>query len=374
MADFHPFVEQLPLYTLTMAETKPDWAVRTNRASEDQQSPFHYMSLRMQDVAGDGGVLKEVLRPGSGSVIPSTASVSVHYSAYSEYTDRPFDSNMQRNTPRFMKIGQDITLPGMELAILTMRKGEFSRFLFKPEYAYGKMGCPPRIPPNATVMFEIDILDFLDTSESDQYFSLSQAEQINYPLDKLLKIVNTEREFGNYFFHQKQYQDAKDKYKKALSVFAQYQPANEDQKQQIHSSKLLLFLNLSIVCLKLNAPNRALVYGERALQIESKHPKALFRCGQLLSRVELEGEGNLWQDVCCLGASDSERQRFQHLFVFSSMSIHGALVPVHVTPCPAFLDCLILRHPRLLLYNHPISFFLHLLACLGKTICTVENG
>ncbi|XP_059829075.1 inactive peptidyl-prolyl cis-trans isomerase FKBP6 isoform X4 [Hypanus sabinus] len=319
MADFHPFVEQLPLYTLTMAETKPDWAVRTNRASEDQQSPFHYMSLRMQDVAGDGGVLKEVLRPGSGSVIPSTASVSVHYSAYSEYTDRPFDSNMQRNTPRFMKIGQDITLPGMELAILTMRKGEFSRFLFKPEYAYGKMGCPPRIPPNATVMFEIDILDFLDTSESDQYFSLSQAEQINYPLDKLLKIVNTEREFGNYFFHQKQYQDAKDKYKKALSVFAQYQPANEDQKQQIHSSKLLLFLNLSIVCLKLNAPNRALVYGERALQIESKHPKALFRCGQLLSRVELEGEGNLWQDVCCLGASDSERQRLAWLKSLKTM-------------------------------------------------------
>ncbi|XP_059829081.1 inactive peptidyl-prolyl cis-trans isomerase FKBP6 isoform X8 [Hypanus sabinus] len=227
MADFHPFVEQLPLYTLTMAETKPDWAVRTNRASEDQQSPFHYMSLRMQDVAGDGGVLKEVLRPGSGSVIPSTASVSVHYSAYSEYTDRPFDSNMQRNTPRFMKIGQDITLPGMELAILTMRKGEFSRFLFKPEYAYGKMGCPPRIPPNATVMFEIDILDFLDTSESDQYFSLSQAEQINYPLDKLLKIVNTEREFGNYFFHQKQYQDAKDKYKKACLLMLEYDRARD---------------------------------------------------------------------------------------------------------------------------------------------------
>ncbi|XP_062887186.1 inactive peptidyl-prolyl cis-trans isomerase FKBP6 isoform X2 [Mobula hypostoma] len=280
MVDFHPFVEQLPLYTLTMAETKPDWAVRTSRASEDQPGPFHYMSLRMQDVTGDGGVLKEVLRPGSGSVIPSTASVSVHYSAYSEYTDKPFDSNVQRNLPKFMKIGQDITLPGMELAIPTMRKGEFSRFLFKPEYAFGRMGCPPRIPPNATVMFEIDILDFLDTSESNEYFSLSQAEQVNYPLDKLLKVVNTEREFGNYFFHQKQYQDAKDQYKKALSVFAQHQPVNEDQKQQIDSSKLLLFLNLSIVCLKLNAPSRALVYGERALQIDSKHPKALFRCGQ----------------------------------------------------------------------------------------------
>ncbi|XP_069767851.1 inactive peptidyl-prolyl cis-trans isomerase FKBP6 isoform X3 [Narcine bancroftii] len=183
-----------------------------NRAPEHpvgNPSPFYYMSLRMQDVTGDGGVLKEVLRPGLGNVIPSTATVSVHYSAYSEYTDKPFDSNVQRNMPRFLK-----------------------------------------------------------------------AEQINYPLDKLLKVANTEREFGNHFFHKKQYEDAKDQYKKALSVFAHHQPVDEDEIQKIHSSKLLLFLNLSLMCLKLNAPSRALVYGEKALQIESKHPKALFRCGQ----------------------------------------------------------------------------------------------
>ncbi|XP_078403963.1 inactive peptidyl-prolyl cis-trans isomerase FKBP6 [Cetorhinus maximus] len=215
-----------------------------------QLSPFVCMSQRMQDVTGDGGVLKELLRPGSGSVIPSTASVS------------------------------DITLPGMELAILTMRKGEFSRFLFKPQYAYGPMGCPPRIPENATVMFELEILHFLDTLESDEYFILSQKEQINYPLEKLLKVANTEREFGNYFFQQQRYEDAKDQYKKALSVFARHHEADEEQKQKSYSSKLLLYLNLSLVSLKLNAPGRALVYGERALQIESKNPKALFRCGQ----------------------------------------------------------------------------------------------
>lgn len=267
-----------------MVEIQPcDWDLRMIRAPEDsvdQPSPFYYMSLRMQDVTGDGGVLKEVLRHGSGRIIPLTASVSVHYSAYSEYTDKPFDSNVQRNMPRFMKIGHDITLLGMELAMPTMKKGEFSRFLFKPQYAYGVMGCPPRIPPNATIMFEMEVLDFLDTVESDEYFSMSQEEQVKYPLDKLPNVANTERELGNHFFHQKRYEDAKDQYKKALSVFSNRQPANEAQNQKFHSSKLLLFLNLSIIYLKLDLPSRALVYGERALQIESKHPKALFRCGQ----------------------------------------------------------------------------------------------
>ncbi|XP_048468651.1 inactive peptidyl-prolyl cis-trans isomerase FKBP6 isoform X3 [Rhincodon typus] len=180
-------------------------------------NPFYYMSQRMQDVTGDGGVLKEILRPGSGSVIPSTASVSVHYSAYSEYTDKPFDSNVQRDVPRFMKLGRDITLLGMELAIQTMRKGEFARFLFKPQYAYGQMGCPPRIPANATVMFELEILHFVDTMESDEYFMLSQEEQITYPVEKLLKVASTEREFGNYFFQLRRYEDAKDQYKKVSS-------------------------------------------------------------------------------------------------------------------------------------------------------------
>lgn len=44
--------------------------------------------------------------------------------------------------------GQNIL--GMELALRTMRKNEESRFLIRPEYAFGDMGCPPRIPKKAT--------------------------------------------------------------------------------------------------------------------------------------------------------------------------------------------------------------------------------
>ena len=41
-------------------------------------------------------------------------------------------------------------LPGFDVALATMRKGEISRFIFSPDYAYREMGCPPRIPPNAS--------------------------------------------------------------------------------------------------------------------------------------------------------------------------------------------------------------------------------
>ena len=41
-------------------------------------------------------------------------------------------------------------IPGWDVGIGTMRKTELARFIVKPEYAFGKMGCPPRIPPDAT--------------------------------------------------------------------------------------------------------------------------------------------------------------------------------------------------------------------------------
>ena len=71
-----------------------------------------------------------------------------------------------------------MTLCGLELGILTMRKGEFSRFLFLPEYAYGAMGCPPLIPPVATVLYEVQVLDFLDSAEVDEFFAMSPVRTL----------------------------------------------------------------------------------------------------------------------------------------------------------------------------------------------------
>lgn len=75
--------------------------------------------------------------------------------------------------PCFWSLLPDITLWGMELGLLSMRRGELARFLFKPTYAYGTLGCPPLIPPNTTVLFEIELLDFLDSAESDKFCALS---------------------------------------------------------------------------------------------------------------------------------------------------------------------------------------------------------
>ena len=41
-------------------------------------------------------------------------------------------------------------IPGLEVAVKSMKRTERSQFLVSSEYGFGKLGCPPRIPPNAT--------------------------------------------------------------------------------------------------------------------------------------------------------------------------------------------------------------------------------
>nr|XP_014342809.1 PREDICTED: inactive peptidyl-prolyl cis-trans isomerase FKBP6 [Latimeria chalumnae] len=245
----------------------------------DTMSPYQRLAQQMQDVTGDTGVLKEVIQAGAGEMVPPSASVAVNFSGYLEYLDKPFDTNCNKRNPRLMKLGEDITLLGMEIGLHTMKKGEFSRFLFKPEYAYGEMGCPPLIPPHSTVLFEVELQDFLDTSESDEFLDLTPEQQDSFVLEKVLKVADIERGFGNYLFQQKRYADAKDRYKRA-SLVLQRRPEGEAEQHQINSAKLLVFLNLSLTYLRLNRPSRTLMYGEQALKIDQRNPKALFRCGQ----------------------------------------------------------------------------------------------
>ncbi|XP_035414941.1 inactive peptidyl-prolyl cis-trans isomerase FKBP6 [Cygnus atratus] len=232
-----------------------------------------------QDLSGDGGVRKEELRPGTGQPVPPAATVAVKYSGYLEHADEPFCTNCTTKLPRLMKLGEDITLRGLEIGLLTMKKGEVARFVFTPVYAYGQQGCPPLIPPNATVLFEVEMLDFIDSADSDAFFALTAEQQDTFPLQKVLKVADTEREFGNYLYRKQCFEGAKERYKRAYSILGR-SPSNEAERCQIDASKLLVLLNLSVTYLKLEHPDRALMYGEKALEIDHRNTKALFRCGQ----------------------------------------------------------------------------------------------
>ncbi|CAG01803.1 unnamed protein product, partial [Tetraodon nigroviridis] len=249
-------------------------------------SPFNQLRQQMSDVLGDGGILKEVVQAGDGPPVPHNASVLMHYSAYLDYSNVPFETNTHQRFPSIMKLGRNVTLAGLEMGLLTMKKGEFSRFLFEPQYAYGDLGCPPLIPAFAEILYEVHILDFLDSGQVDDFIELSPDEQNTAPLSNLLEIVNTVRSFGNRSFKQSHYENAKNHYKMAVTLLGNRETQSDAEREKVNTALLPLYLNLSFTELRLDRPHKALKYGNKALEINSDSTKALFRCGQAYMELQ----------------------------------------------------------------------------------------
>ena len=71
-----------------------------------------------------------------------------------------FDSSRDRNEQFSFTVGAKQVIEGWDVAIRTMKRSEVARFTIAPELAYGEVGAPPKIPANATLVFEIELFDW----------------------------------------------------------------------------------------------------------------------------------------------------------------------------------------------------------------------
>ncbi|XP_066559159.1 peptidyl-prolyl cis-trans isomerase FKBP5 isoform X2 [Amia ocellicauda] len=108
----------------------------------------------------DRGVCKVTKRPGVEGESPMIGDkVFVHYTG-KLLNGRKFDSSLDRKEPFTFNLGKGQVIKAWDIGVSSMRKGEVCLLLCKPEYAYGAAGSPPKIPPNATLVFEVELLSF----------------------------------------------------------------------------------------------------------------------------------------------------------------------------------------------------------------------
>lgn len=98
------------------------------------------------------------ITPGTGSAPKVGDMVSVHYRGTLE-NGTVFDSSYERNQPIQFALGQRMVIPGWDEGIALMRKGGKAKLIIPPNLAYGASGAGGVIPPNATLTFEVELVD-----------------------------------------------------------------------------------------------------------------------------------------------------------------------------------------------------------------------
>jgi FKBP-type peptidyl-prolyl cis-trans isomerase len=102
------------------------------------------------------GIVVQVEGTGEGAKEGDT--VKVHYTGKLE-DGTVFDSSIPRNEPFTVKLGAGQVIPGWEVGLLGMKVGEKRTLTIAPEMAYGPEGIPGVIPGNATLVFDVELMD-----------------------------------------------------------------------------------------------------------------------------------------------------------------------------------------------------------------------
>ncbi|CAG5133011.1 unnamed protein product [Candidula unifasciata] len=108
----------------------------------------------------DGGVIKEIIREGEGEDRPAKGDkVSVHYVG-TLLDGTKFDSSRDRGEQFTFSLGKGQVIKAWDIGVASMRKGEVAKLTCRADYAYGEGGSPPKIPPNATLVFEVELFSW----------------------------------------------------------------------------------------------------------------------------------------------------------------------------------------------------------------------
>ncbi len=131
-----------------------------SEAAVAPSSPTVASSLPASSPPAAAGLVKEDLKQGKGPAAKSGDRVKVHYTG-TLLDGTKFDSSVDRNEPFEFTLGKGEVIKGWDEGVVGMKKGGKRRLTIPADLAYGKRGSPPKIPPDATLKFDIELLEIV---------------------------------------------------------------------------------------------------------------------------------------------------------------------------------------------------------------------
>jgi FKBP-type peptidyl-prolyl cis-trans isomerase FkpA len=113
-------------------------------------------------ITTDSGLQYDDTHTGDGDMAATGQYVSVHYTGWlweNGEKGEKFDSSLDRNDPFEFGLGQGMVIKGWDEGVQGMKVGGKRTLLIPPDLGYGAYGAGGVIPPNATLVFEVELLE-----------------------------------------------------------------------------------------------------------------------------------------------------------------------------------------------------------------------
>ena len=107
-------------------------------------------------------LVKEDLKVGDGAEAKSGDKVRVHYTGRLLKTNFKFDSSVDKKEPFEFTLGEGNVIKGWDQGVVGMKVGGKRKLTIPAELGYGKAGSPPKIPADAPLVFEVELLAIVD--------------------------------------------------------------------------------------------------------------------------------------------------------------------------------------------------------------------
>jgi peptidylprolyl isomerase len=157
-------VEKMIMVFLLLAATLLFACAQKESAAPEQKKGGEDMAAKAAGnqsagmVTTPSGLQYEELVPGSGASPQPGKMVTVHYTGW--LTDgKKFDSSVDRNEPFSFRIGSGEVIRGWDEGVMSMKIGGKRKLVIPAALGYGAAGAGGVIPPNATLVFEVILLD-----------------------------------------------------------------------------------------------------------------------------------------------------------------------------------------------------------------------
>ncbi|MBY0502192.1 MAG: FKBP-type peptidyl-prolyl cis-trans isomerase [Alphaproteobacteria bacterium] len=121
-------------------------------------SPFMVHADADQITQTPSGLSYKDTKVGEGVSPQNGQTVVVHYTGWLQQNDQKFDSSVDRGEPFRFHIAKGEVIPGWDEGVATMKVGGKRQLIIPADLAYGAKGVPGAIPPNATLVFDVELL------------------------------------------------------------------------------------------------------------------------------------------------------------------------------------------------------------------------